>query len=549
MSKRTHKVKVNKNRLLGTKLGAKVLVAVFCSLCISLLVFLNLYMISNWTVEKYSSTTYAQVKLSEFQDYVDKKRIHSDDFSALTAWINKNDIKFMHIYRGAEMVFNSYDPINDTYTYDESERDYYWSNRAITFIEKVEYVEKVVRGETGEEQAALGAEAATDVTAAAAPTDSVSESAVQGAQGATDTSDATGVTETSPDGIPYPVPGPEDSTGGKVEEYLAFDERYDEHITYEALNVFIAVGNDMRLLIILLIVSVILSLIVFSLLVLKFISSRVMYLVELSGDVAQIEGGMIERSITVKGNDEIAYLAQGVEDMRTSLVERLQSEKEAYDANRELITAMSHDLRTPLSALIGYLEIIGGGVYSDEEQKNTYIKKSVEKAYQLKAMSDKLFDYFTVFKNEGTDELNLEVYDGYDLLSQMIAEQSYMLDEKGYEIVFEGLDPARDAPAYSLQLDSSALLRVFDNIYSNILKYADKREPVRIRLESDGNNVRVSVTNRINRTAVKVASTRIGLKSCRRLMARMNGTLKTSADANYYTVTIVMKKYIPPEEE
>ena len=565
--------KRKKKKLTGTKIGAELLISVFCSLCVSGILFMNLYFVSNWAADKYSSTQYAAKKLSEFQGYVDSNRIFSSDFSTLTAWINKNDIKFMHIYRGDTLIFNSDDPVDDSYSYDERERDYYWDNRTITFIEEIQYVKKETAIEDSGEVSAkndtgIGTGAEDTVTNPEDFTEPDSDknqttdkpsqknepdepewigdgqsAAQQNGISATDHQDST-----ASDGIDiqdvFPGGSIDDATEGSKEEIIySYDDIYDEVITYEPLNVFIAVGTDMRLLIILIIISVLICLIIFALLILRFIRNRVMYLTQLSAEVGEIESGMLEKSVTVKGNDEITDLAKNVDDMRISLVERLQSEKEAYDANRELITAMSHDLRTPLSALIGYLEIVNSGVYSSDEQKLVYIRKSIEKAYQLKTMSDKLFDYFTVFKDDASEDLNIEIYDGHELLSQIVSEQTYMLEEKGYTIAFEEFDTDGENKKYELSLDSGALLRVFDNIFSNILKYANKKEPIRIVFEHDENLVKVSVTNRINTMSVKVASTKIGLKSCRRLMSRMGGALKTHTDGKQYTITLILRKY------
>lgn len=527
--------KLPKKRLFGTSIGVKLLACVFCSLCLSIALFFGLYFVSSWAVEKYSSTMYASNKLSEFQSYVERSRLTVDDFSRLTSWINKNDIKFMHIYRGTERIFNSDDPVDDSYVYDEREQDYYWDNRGINFIKSIEYVRK--------KPTAVDGTKSTDSASDIDPTGS--DQATLPTEPLTDPSDLPQPdTQIGLEDLPYPLPGASVLFSDREEEVLPFDELYDEHVTYEMLNVFIAVGTDMRLMMLFIISAAFVSLIVFALLILRFSRSRVMYMIDLSHEVAQIEAGMIDKSVTVKGRDEIATLAQNVDDMRLSLVERLQSEKEAHDANRELITAMSHDLRTPLSALIGYLEIINSGVYSSEEQKQIYLQKTLEKSYQIKAMSDKLFDYFTVFKNDKADALTMEEYDGHALLTQMIGEQTYMLEEKGFQIVFEGLSPDGDdlPEPYRLILDSEALLRVFDNIYSNILKYADPSEPVKISLQTDGADVRVTVSNRIARVAGKVASTRIGLKSCRRLMMLMGGSFRTESDGKNYSVVLQLKK-------
>ena len=69
-------------------------------------------------------------------------------------------------------------------------------------------------------------------------------------------------------------------------------------------------------------------------------------------------------------------------------------------ANSELVTAMSHDLRTPLTSLLAYLELMERGKYENQEQLAYFIRRSLEKTMQIKSMADKLFEYFFVYSSE-----------------------------------------------------------------------------------------------------------------------------------------------------
>ena len=118
---------------------------------------------------------------------------------------------------------------------------------------------------------------------------------------------------------------------------------------------------------------------------------------DISKDVTRITSGDINADIQTSGSDEIGVLAEGIDNMRYSLIERLEGEKAAWDANSRLITSMSHDIRTPLTSLVGYLDIIEGGKYESEDELHQYIQACRNKAFQLKELSDKLFQYFLVF--------------------------------------------------------------------------------------------------------------------------------------------------------
>lgn len=103
-------------------------------------------------------------------------------------------------------------------------------------------------------------------------------------------------------------------------------------------------------------------------------------------------------------------------------MERLGSEERVRTANRELITAISHDLRTPLTILLGYMDIIELGKYKTQEDLHQYIHNSREKAYQIKILSDKLFEYFTVSSASEEEEVEFEIYDGRELIDQLLDE-------------------------------------------------------------------------------------------------------------------------------
>lgn len=124
------------------------------------------------------------------------------------------------------------------------------------------------------------------------------------------------------------------------------------------------------------------------------IRGKTRYIVRLRDELRILETGDLNYSITIKGNDELEDLASGIDSMRLAFMERLDSEERTHTANQNLVTAMSHDLRSPLTSLIGYLEILAHEKYTDQEQMQKYVRSSRTKAYQMKELSDKLFSCF-----------------------------------------------------------------------------------------------------------------------------------------------------------
>ena len=119
--------------------------------------------------------------------------------------------------------------------------------------------------------------------------------------------------------------------------------------------------------------------------------------------------------------------------MRCAIKERQQKEEEAGKANRELVTAMSHDLRTPLTSLLGYVDILQMEKGEDRGQQRKYLNSIRDKAYQIKELSDKLFEYFIVYGRK-REELEAEEVNGAEFLGQIVEESLFDMESEGFDI-------------------------------------------------------------------------------------------------------------------
>lgn len=117
--------------------------------------------------------------------------------------------------------------------------------------------------------------------------------------------------------------------------------------------------------------------------------------------------------------------------MRCAIKERQQKEEEAGKANRELVTAMSHDLRTPLTSLLGYVDILQMEKGEDRGQQRKYLNSIRDKAYQIKELSDKLFEYFIVYGRK-REELEAEEVKGADSWAKSWRRAS-LTGERGFD--------------------------------------------------------------------------------------------------------------------
>ena len=257
-------------------------------------------------------------------------------------------------------------------------------------------------------------------------------------------------------------------------------------------------------------------------------------IIRLSKEVQWVEQGSRDAAICSERTDEIGDLARAVERMRRSIIQRMQSEQDAWAANSGLITAISHDVRTPLTALMGYLDLLEGKQYQNEEQMGRYLGASREKARQLKELTDELFRYFLVF---ATPEMNLhpERYDAPILMEQLLGERIIRLEEAGFRVQNTPLQ--RDC---AVELDVQYLQRVLDNLFNNIEKHADKKSRVTVLVRLEDGRLVIDLANGVPLRPNSAESTKIGLQTCRKIIREMGGIFETQVEEGKFLAEIAL---------
>ena len=292
-------------------------------------------------------------------------------------------------------------------------------------------------------------------------------------------------------------------------------------------------------------VKLLLAGLIFLILVLIYNRRMLGRIIKLSDDVNRIRAGELDLKIEPGDADEIGALAEDIDQMRSSIMERMNSERAAQEANNQLITSMSHDIRTPLTSLIGYLDIISGHKYKNEQELQKYIGSCSDKAVQLKDLSDKLFQYFLVYNNEDKGR-ELEELDAGILFQQFMIEHISELTQYGYEVELTDEIPEN----VMIDTDTSAMQRLFDNLFSNIMKYADQSYPIIITAEIIENQIKIILKNHITEDAGKVESTKIGVKTCKKIVGDLGGTFRALEEDNVYKTIILLpiKEIRQPED-
>lgn len=282
--------------------------------------------------------------------------------------------------------------------------------------------------------------------------------------------------------------------------------------------------------------SLIGTLAIFLILFILMLQIKLHYVHTLSKELKILEGGDLDYELTERGRDELYQLAKGINQMRLSIVSKKQEEEKTKEANQKLMTALAHDLRTPLTSLIGYLELMLLKRYRDEDQLKHFLLTTKRKAFQIREMSDKLFEYFLA--SEKTEETyHKEIISTYHLITSLIDNQLFDLENSGFEVK---LYAEPESFQGNCLIDAEFLQRVLDNTLSNIRKYADKTKPLDALAFETEAFLHVEFINVLNHELYSVESTALGLRTCIKIMQEHGGSYQGYETEDKYVSRLIL---------
>lgn len=257
----------------------------------------------------------------------------------------------------------------------------------------------------------------------------------------------------------------------------------------------------------------------------------VRYICLLSEEIQAMEGGDLDHPVTVQGADELTTLASCLDSMRKTLNRQHQEKAEADARVKNLITEMSHDLRTPLTTLLLYTEILRYGKYQGEEQLHAYLDRVDEKAQQIKQLAENILEYSLAAQNRPV-ELQ-EPLPAQEVLGEALHEALTYLSQCGYTY-----ELALDFGEAQIAVHIPYIRRLVDNISSNILKYADRRFPVQVQAGTEGPWFFLRFRNRKGGGELAGQGTGVGLSSLRSMMDRMGGSIQVEQTGTAFQITL-----------
>lgn len=207
---------------------------------------------------------------------------------------------------------------------------------------------------------------------------------------------------------------------------------------------------------------------------------------EITDALADIKDGNGNRRILSAANELVAPIAYEINEIVVSYENRLSTFRQTEETNRQLMTSLSHDVRTPLTTLIGYLDAAHKGIVTGKE-RDDYIETARRKAHDLKEYIDVLFDWFKLNSNEFAMEL--QIVEAAELTRNILIDWIPILEDK--QIAYNIDIPEQP---FRVRLDTDGYMRIINNLIQNVISHS-RADKIEIALTKKNHNMEITVTD------------------------------------------------------
>ncbi|WP_427814533.1 sensor histidine kinase [Enterococcus sp. 22-H-5-01] len=215
---------------------------------------------------------------------------------------------------------------------------------------------------------------------------------------------------------------------------------------------------------------------------------RQMQLRHIINELHYIANGNYDYRIPFELRGDLSKVVDSINGLVDSTVAAIEDERAIEKSKDELITNVSHDIRTPLTSIIGYLGLIEDGQYQNPDEILKYTSIAYNKAKQMKSLVEDLFEYSKV--RQPSVPVNTVSFDMVQLLEQLAADFELEAKKKNIQILVETQEPH-----LIMDGDTEKLVRVFNNLITNAFKYGTDADKILIEIEKTKNEAVVTVRN------------------------------------------------------
>lgn len=230
------------------------------------------------------------------------------------------------------------------------------------------------------------------------------------------------------------------------------------------------------------------AVIIFTTLFVLISYDTIQYLKEIIIGIERMKNGDMEFELRVEGEDELALIANSINEMRMQISSDNETKRLAEKTKDELITNVAHDLRTPLTSIIGYLDLVRREDLLTPAQQKKYIGIVYDKAKSLETLIKDLFDYTRYDKDKF--KMHKSRFDLNQFINQMVDEFYPSLTEKGLHCVKE----LSKEPLF-VYCDGELLARAVGNLMSNAVKYGADGKQVEVYTKKRDSKCQIQIVN------------------------------------------------------
>ncbi len=291
---------------------------------------------------------------------------------------------------------------------------------------------------------------------------------------------------------------------------------------------------------------------VFYVFIFKLIYKKFDYIEYISKEVQSIKDGNIDSKLEIKGNDQITVLAQNINNINEGLTNAIENAIRSEKMKTELITNVSHDLKTPLTSIINYVDMLKSEDI-DEDTKKSYLSILDKKSKRLKILVEEIFEASKL--SSGEIEFNMKKTDIKELLIQSIVELEDKIQESRLDFIVDTPDEA-----VFTMIDGKRTFRAFENLITNITKYSAPNSRVYIDLLVENNTISIIFKNMSNYrlnlspdeflerfkrgdSSRNTEGSGLGLSITQSIVNTQNGTMDLNIDGDLFKVILKFEKY------
>lgn len=235
-------------------------------------------------------------------------------------------------------------------------------------------------------------------------------------------------------------------------------------------------------------IFIICVLIIFAALFVLISYDTIFYLKEIIIGIERMKNGDMEFELRVEGEDELAVIANSINEMRVRIASENETKRLAEQTKDELITNVAHDLRTPLTSVIGYLDLVRQENILTPAQQKKYIGIAYDKAKSLETLIKDLFDYTRY--NKDKVKIHQNILDLNEFMTQLVDEFYPSFTDKGLVCVQEFANES-----LIVYGDGELLARAIGNLMSNAIKYGADGKQIEIYTERHAGDAVIKVVN------------------------------------------------------